>query len=83
MKLEKLKSYDEWMRTERGDIFNELIYDYIYEYKWGLRKDNVLMVMEDDTRYIIPIKIQYNDFINLLKDNGIEIKNIKEIREIH
>lgn len=83
MGLEKLKGYEEWMRSERSDIFNELIYDYIHEYKCGLAEDNVVMVMNDDTRYIVPRRIQYNDLIKLLKENEIEIQKIKEIREIH
>ncbi|EES48716.1 hypothetical protein NE172_06380 [Clostridium botulinum] len=82
MKLEKLKSYDEWMRTERGDIFNELAMDYTHKYKRELGKDNLEMVMKDNTRYIFPTNITKIDFNNILKENNINNNDIKEINEI-
>ncbi|WP_252238548.1 hypothetical protein [Clostridium sp. VAP51] len=82
MKLEKLKSYDEWMRTERGDIFNELAMDYTHKYKRELGKDNLEMVMKDNTRYILPMNITKIDFNNILKENNISSNDIKEINEI-
>lgn len=84
MKLEKLMDFDEWMRTERRDLYCELVNDYIHEYKLGLAEDCVQMIMEDEEiRYVLPRRIPYNDFIKLLKENDIKIKDIKKIREIH
>lgn len=77
-KLEQLKGFEDWMRAERGDIFEELVEEYI-EYKRELSRDNICLEMEDKTRYIVP-NIPANKIIELLKENNIEIKNIKRIR---
>ena len=66
------------MRAERGDIFEELVGEYI-EYRRELGRDNICLEMVDETRYIVP-NIQVNKIIELLKENTIEIKNIKRIR---
>lgn len=82
MKLDKLMNFDEWMRAERGDLYNELVMDYIHKYKRKLGRDNVALIMEDDTTYILPMKIEFNEFIKFLKENEIQIEDIKEIAEI-
>ena len=82
MELEKLKSFDEWMRAERGDLYNQLVMDYIHKYKRKLGRDNVALIMEDDTKYILPMEIEYKEFIKFLKENEIQIEDIKEIAEI-
>ena len=84
MKLEKLKDYEEWMRSERKEIFNKLVDEYIHEYKWGLDDDNLCMVMKDDTHYILPRK-EYSNLDNILKSNGLnkdDVKNICEFKRV-
>lgn len=86
MKLEKLKGFENWMIAEKGaefeklveDIFEKFLREYI-EYKNELNRNNICLEMADETRYIVP-NIPVNKIIELLKENNIEIKNIKRIR---
>lgn len=77
MKLEKLKGYEEWIMNERSYIYEKLLDEYC-EYKESLDKDNICLAMEDETRYIVP-NMTLNNFLKTLKENNIEIKNIKRI----